>query len=174
MKFLSLVVAFFVTQAAMSQDLRLDWGDKQTVDNAKDGLMDYFAGSTSKYIYMKSANFIIGVGGKRNKRVKLTCYDKTNTIKISQALLAGCKSEEKSYKAHKDLDFISIDVRENIIYIFWEKYDKKKKSRELFVESFDPLLKPIKSLKKIFSAKSKKKTRCPIFLFAPTRILVIA
>lgn len=163
MKFLSLVVAFFVTQAAMSQDLRLDWGDKQTVDNAKDGLMDYFAGSTSKYIYMKSANFIIGVGGKRNKRVKLTCYDKTNTIKISQALLAGCKSEEKSYKAHKDLDFISIDVRENIIYIFWEKYDKKKKSRELFVESFDPLLKPIKSLKKIFSAKSKKKNEVPDF-----------
>ena len=54
-----------------------------------------------------------------------------------------------------DLDFYKIITLESVVYVVWTKDEKN--SVDVYVETFDPKLKKISALKKIYSLKDERK-----------------
>ncbi len=144
-----LMVAFALITRAKSIDVK--WSEQYTFDNKQDGFFDQFIGSNNTYIYGKFSN-LASLPKKQNKKIKLVAFDKVTMKKVGEAPLRGYGKGDKD-----DYDYYKTITLNNLIYVFWTNVDKRKDVLELYVETFDPKLKKINKLKKVYEINSGSK-----------------
>lgn len=163
--FISLFI--LVAGAMLGQELKANWSDKEFYENKTTGFFDDFVGGNSKYVYAKSSKLGISFSssskrGEKKSKINMIAYDK-NTMKQVATKTILDMSDAATKKKYGDLRYYKTIVFENSIYIFWIVDDKYKD--ELWVESYDPKLKRINPLKKVYELTSSKEAlrRAEIF-----------
>lgn len=138
---LFLTSLFCISVQAQSIDVK--WSEQFTYDNKKDGFFDDFVGSNDNYIYAKFTDLKLNVN-KKSRKVKLLAFDKNTMSKIGEAQLLGYggATDRGDYAYYK-----SVTVKDQV-YVFWT-HDTKT-TVELYVQSFDPKLKKVNDLKKVY------------------------
>lgn len=154
MKKISLLLAFLFLFASgtNSQDINIKWSEKQYYHNTIDGFFQSFIGGNSKYIYAKFTSY---TRTDNFHSLKLVCFDNKTMEKIeSYPVMDFSHSGSPEYKG---LRYHKAIVFENILYLFWRKESPKKD--ELFVQSFDSRLTPLKPLSKVYELNATGSSR---------------
>ena len=132
-----------------SQSLDLKWSEQFIYDNKIDGFLDGYIGSNSTSIYAKFSNLALKPK-KQNNKIKLLAFDKTTMKKTGEVELAGYKK-----KIDEDLKYHTTLVLQDVIYVIWTK--RKKTAVEIYAQTFDPKLKKVNKLSKIYELYNGKK-----------------
>lgn len=129
--------------SVQSQSIDVKWSQQFVYDNKKDGFFDDFVGSNDQYIYAKFTDLKLNVN-KKSRKVKLLAFDKTTMAKVGEAQLLGYggATDRGDYAYYK-----AVTVMDQV-YIFWTH--NTKTTVELYVQSFDPRLRKVNDLKKVY------------------------
>lgn len=133
-----------------AQQLDTKWTEKIQYDNKIDGFFEDYVGNNTQYVYAKFSNLAMRPKN-RNKKIKILSLNKTSLKKEGELKLVGYPQNDAS----KNLDFYKIITLESVVYVVWTK--EEKNSVDVYVETFDPKLKKISALKKIYSLKDERK-----------------
>jgi len=164
-----LLLLSLLTFSLSAQEMKMSWSDQVLYDNKKDGFFNSYVDCNSKYIYVKYTNLTMTVNRKKSK-IKMVAFDKLSMKKVSDVALMGFPENKSSGNALKGMFYYKTVIFENIIYIFWKKESKNKE--ELFVQSFDSKLTPLKKMQKIYelNATKEQKKKPEIFVLANAKI----
>ena len=152
--FLFLALCFSRPTVSSAQEIDISWSDKQLYDNKLDGFFEYFVGYNSKYIYAKFDKLAYSAK-KKNSKMKLIAFDKKSMDKEADVAIKGFKENQATDKEYQGMDYYKTIVFENMVYMFWIKESSKK--NELYVQTFDSKLNPLKPLKKIYEILPEEK-----------------
>jgi hypothetical protein len=161
-------VLILLAGIALGQELKANWSDKEYYTNKTTGFFDDFVGGNSKYVYVRSSKrpaFATGSGkkGEKKSRINMIAYDKTTMKEVANKTILDL-SDGATKKKYGDLRYYKTIVFENSLYVFWITDEKKKD--ELYVESYDPKLKRLNPLKKIYELTSSKENTRKAEIFA--------
>ena len=119
-------------------------------DNKIDGFFNSYVGNNSKFVYAKFSNLALRAA-KANKKVKIIALNKTTLAKEGELKLAGYPQNKNT----GDMRFFKIVALENVVYVVWTK--EEKNTVDVYLETYDPTLKKISNLKKVYSLKDDRK-----------------
>src|ERR1039457_1052211 len=154
---LLLAIYFLKITISSAQEIDINWSDKQIYDNNKDGFFDAFVGYNSKYIYAKFDKL-----ARRKSKIKLVAFDKKSMDKEASIAVIGYKENQSSSKNYSGMTYYKTIVFEDIVYVFWTKMSYSK--NELYVQTFDSKLNPLKPLKKIYELVADKSRESTLFV----------
>ena len=158
---LLLAIYFLKITISSAQEIDINWSDKQIYDNNKDGFFDAFVGYNSKYIYAKFDK-LARRKSKINSKIKLVAFDKKSMDKEASIAVIGYKENQSSSKNYSGMTYYKTIVFEDIVYVFWTKMSSSK--NELYVQTFDSKLNPLKPLKKIYELVADKSRESTLFV----------
>lgn len=148
-KIIKLFCLLLLAGSTYAQSIDVKWSDQFQYDNKADGFFDLYLGTNSSYVYAKFSNLALSPK-KRNKKVKILAFDKNTMKKVGDAELKGYASSGKE----GDLDYFKSIILNEAIYVLWTK--KVKNAIELYAQSFDPKLKRVNKLKKVYEVSTAK------------------
>lgn len=149
-KLFTVLFLFAYTSICKAQVLDTKWTEKIQYDNKLDGFFDSYVGNNTQFVYAKFSNLALS-RKKRDKKVKILALNKTSLKKEGELKLVGYPQNDAS----KNLDFYKIITLESVVYVVWTK--EEKNTVDVYVETYDPKLKKISALKKIYSLKDERK-----------------
>ena len=149
-----LVIALSIGSLVFAQKVELKWTEKMLYDNKLDGFFDAMIGSNSKYIYAKFSNLSLS-SKKTNNNMSLLAFDKKTMKKVKEVEVISADENNNKNSKYKDLYYLKTIVFEDLIYVFFKKWDKSAKDgREaLYVQTYNGNLKKLNRLKKIYETK---------------------
>jgi len=148
MKKISLLFCLLSYNWVFSQAIDLKWSEQFIYDNKLDGFFDYFIGTNGNNIYARFSDLSMRGGG--NKKIKIVAFDKVTMKKVGETNLKGYGKSKKE----DDYDYYQSIILDDIIYVLWTKTERKVV--ELYAQSFDPKLKKLNPLKKIYEVNRSK------------------
>lgn len=135
----ALIIALVTFPRANAQELKLNWSAKQKNKMSKDGFMKRFIGSNESTVYTLFGAY---KGLERTKVYTIIAYDKKNfVVKAEQSLRS---SKDKKGSPVYGMTYLSHMLLKDKILIFWT-LDKKNEA-DIYTQSFDLNLKPLKKL----------------------------
>ena len=168
-----LLVAFCSTiGAAFSQDFKMEWTEKVSYTNKKEGFFTQFINTNEDYVYVLNANLALRPT-KKDDKMKLIAYNKSTMKKVGNVALRGYKENASKKATYKDLDYLKTVIFKEKVMVFWVKKSNAKSSKkeELYVESFTAELKRDDKLKKIYTRNIPSDVRTS--RFASSAIVVL-
>lgn len=167
-----LVVSFFLN-FAYSQDLELDWTEKLSYTNSKDGFFSHFIGTNDEYVYAIYSNLALRKT-KQFDKAKIVVLNKESMKKVGSVALKGFKENSSQKASYKDLEYLKTVILKEKVLVFWSKKSSSKSSKkeEMYVESFTTKLARSGKLKKIYTRNVPKDIKTS--RFAESSLVVLS
>ena len=156
------IFLMFLSLISVAQTIDVKWSDKQYYDNKLDGYSKYIIGGNSKYLYAYfapvRANNIFTGRSSTDKEIKLVAFDKKSMKRAFDISLLGFSHNKVEDKNLAGLEYYKTIIFEDIIYVVWLKdLHDKKKTQEMYVQTFTENLKKVNALKKVYELGSDPK-----------------
>jgi hypothetical protein len=163
-KILSLLVISFCLNFVNAQDLEMDWTQKLSYTNGKDGFFSHFIGTNEEYIYAIYSNLALKKS-KQYDKAKLIVFNKSTMSKVGSVALRGFKDNGTEKSTYRDLEYVKTIILKDKVFVFWSKKasSKSSKKEEMFVESFSEKLERDGKLKKVFTRNIPKEIKTSRF-----------
>lgn len=143
-----LLIFFSFSLTTEAQTLDIKWSDSIYCTNQTGGFHN-FVGGNSKYVYTMVSRLTKTYD---RKTINIIVHDKETMKKIASRVIYD--RADKSYEFLKNTYWRTI-VLEDKMYVFWIK-ETKNKEREIYVQSFDCLLKAKSEIKKVYTGSNEK------------------